>query len=232
MQKWIIILSILCVILLGGWFLVKNFSIIKIENKSLIKTNGKNINLNMPKPNQTLLNKETFKKKILMIIAWRGFRDEEYFNPKAVFEKNNFQVVTASNKAGIAIGAKGGKAKVDISLDKIDLDNYGAIVFSGGPRALDYLDNKEVYKIIQDTVNRKKILGAICISPVILAKSGVLQGKKATVWSSASYHQSIDELVKNGAKYVDQPVVKDGLIITANGPDVAKKFGQEIINSF
>ncbi len=56
-----------------------------------------------------------------------------------------------------------------------------------------------------------------------------MQGKQATVWSSPDYQQPIQILKKGGARYLDQSVVIDEQIITANGPASAKDFGKAIV---
>ena len=170
-------------------------------------------------------------KKILMIIAFRDFRDEEYFLPKEIFEKEGFIVKTASTKKGTALGADGGEVEVDFSLDEVDVSQFDAILFVGGPGALKYLDNEKSYQIAKETLNQGKILGAICIAPVILAKAKVLEGKKATVWSSPLDKTGIKILKENGAEYLAQDVVQDGKIITANGPQSAKKFAEKILKN-
>ena len=170
-------------------------------------------------------------KKILMIIAFRDFRDEEYFLPKEIFEKEGFVVKTASTKKGTALGADGGEIEVDFSLDEVDISQFDAVLFVGGPGALKYLDNEKSYQIAKETLNQEKILGAICIAPVILAKAKVLEGKKATVWSSPLDKTGIKILKENGAEYLAQDVVQDGKIITANGPQSAKKFAEKILEN-
>jgi len=169
-------------------------------------------------------------KKAVFVIAWRGFRDEEYFVPKQVLEKQGVKVYTASLEKGEAIGAGGKKTKVDLLQDEFDPLDYDALIFVGGPKALDYLDNENSYKMARKVAENNKILGAICISPVVLAKAGVLKGKKATVWSSIVHKEPIEILKENGAIYVNQKVVVDGNIVTGNGPSAAEEFGREIIN--
>jgi len=164
-----------------------------------------------------------------MVIAWRGFRSEEYFEPKRILEQAGVVVKTASVEKGIAKGTGIGSTKVDLLIGEINPLDFDAVIFVGGPQALQYLDNQNSYRIIRETVKCGKILAAICISPTILAKSGVLQGKKATVWYSAVNRQPIEILKENGANFVDQDVVQDGNIITANGPGAAKKFGKTIL---
>ena len=46
-------------------------------------------------------------KSIVMIIAFRDFRDAEYFVPKEILEEAGVEVKTASNKLGVAVGADG-----------------------------------------------------------------------------------------------------------------------------
>ncbi len=169
--------------------------------------------------------------KIAMIIAFRGFRDEEYFIPKNTFESKNFKVTTCSTKKGKAIGKLGGEANVDILLSEVRPEDYDAVVFVGGPGAVNYIDNEICHQIAKETVNKGKVLGAICIAPAILAKAGVLEGKKATVWSSVIDKSAVKILKNSGAEYIPDSVVVDGAIVTAPGPKFAKDFAETVINT-
>lgn len=171
----------------------------------------------------------------MMVIASRDFRDAEYFVPKEVLETTGVKIITASNKSGTAVGADGGEVEVDLLLSELKTANFDAVVFIGGPGALQYLDNQESYKIAQETISRGKLLAAICIAPAILAKAGVLEGKKATVWTSVMDKSAVKILEDNGALYEDRPVVIDGKIVTGSGPAAAQEFGEtirELLTSF
>jgi len=63
----------------------------------------------------------------------------------------------------------------------------------------------------------------------ILARAGVLENRKATVWTSALDRRPIQQLKDGEATYENKPVVVDGNIITANGPQSAKEFGKTIL---
>ncbi|MCX6731783.1 MAG: DJ-1/PfpI family protein, partial [Candidatus Parcubacteria bacterium] len=164
---------------------------------------------------------------VLIIIAFRDFKDEEYFRPREILEKNNISVKTASTERGLAIGVEGGEVEIDFLVSEINLNDFDAVVFVGGPGALKYLDNNVSYEIAQKTIAAGKILAAICISPVILAKAGVLKNKKATVWSSELDKSPIKILKQNNAIYEDKPVILDAKILTANGPSAAAEFGEK-----
>ncbi|MGB9612838.1 MAG: DJ-1/PfpI family protein [Candidatus Margulisiibacteriota bacterium] len=164
-------------------------------------------------------------KKVLMIIAFEGFRDEEYQQPKTVLEKAGVEVTTASSKLGTATGKLGMKAKVDITLDQVKVSGYDAVLFIGGPGCYNYYDDPTCHKIAQETVKEGKILGAICAAPGILAQAGVLKGKKATMFADDG------TLAKGGAIYTGKGVEIDGKIITATGPSTAKAFGEAILKA-
>jgi len=102
-------------------------------------------------------------------------------------------------------------------------------LFIGGSGAQEYIGDENCYRVARETVKAGKILGAICIAPAILAKAGVLEGKKSTVWSSAMDRSAVKILESSGAKYLAEPVVVDGKIVTASGPIAAKKFAEKII---
>ncbi len=165
------------------------------------------------------------KMKIAMIIAKDGFRDEEYFQPKDVFVKTNFEVDTYSSSTGTAKGMLGATVKVEKTIDQLKVDEYDAVIFVGGMGSAEYWDNPLAHKIAQETIKQNKLLAAICIAPVTLAKAGVLKGKNATVFPSEA-----GQLKKYGANYTAKDVEVDGKIVTASGPSAAKQFAETIKN--
>jgi len=210
MKKVLIIIVIIVIIVIIGVLVYQKIQ--KAEEKEVVMPN-------------ILQNK-----KIAMIIAFRDFRDEEYFIPKKILEGTGAEITTVSNKSGIAVGADGGDVEVNLLLESLNPVDFDAIVFIGGPGCLGNLDNEESYRIIQETVSQNKVLASICISPVILAKAGVLEGKKATVWSSIMDKSAVKILKNSGVIYQSDSVVVDGKIVTADGPAAAKKFAEAIIN--
>lgn len=170
-------------------------------------------------------------KKIAMVIAFRDFRDEEYFIPKEILEAVGAEITTVSSSLGKAIGKLGGDTEVDVLLKDLKVQEYDVILFIGGPGAQQYFDDGTAHQIAKEAVENSKVLGAICIAPAILAKAGVLQGKKATVWKSALDKSAVKILEQNGAVFKSDAVVVDGKIITANGPEAAQDFAKAIIDS-
>lgn len=166
-----------------------------------------------------------------MIIASKNFRDEEYFIPFEIFQKAGARVTTASSVKGEIIGIEGGEARSTLTLAEINVRNFDAIVFIGGNGAREYFDNNNAHKIVHETILTKKILAAICIAPIILARTGVLKEKTATVWSSIVNKNWKKELEEVGCTVSKKRVVQDKRIITADGPSVAKEFAEVIVKA-
>lgn len=162
-----------------------------------------------------------------MIIAPTNFRDEEYFVPKQVFENAGLEVVTASKNTQTAQGKLGKKARVDVDYSTQNTSDYDALVFVGGGGALVYENDPIVNNLIKEAATENKIIAAICIAPRILVASGILNNKKATAWNG---DREQEKLINQVGQFINEPVVVDQNIITANGPESAKEFGLVIVN--
>ncbi|MFA6461226.1 MAG: DJ-1/PfpI family protein [Candidatus Woesearchaeota archaeon] len=165
--------------------------------------------------------------KALFVVAQRGYQDQEYGVPKQILEEKGIEVVTASKEGGTCVGAQGGMIKDSISLADVKIDVYNLIVFIGGSGAQAYSSDEEALNIAREGFNHYKLLGAICIAPIILARSGVLRGRKATVWNKDGRQEAI--LSNSGAKYTGEAVTVDGKIVTANGPEAASEFARTLL---
>ena len=212
MKKYLIFLGIIIILVIIGSLIYKGLPKKEINNKEKISM-----------PENILQGK-----KVAIIMAFKDFRDVEYFVPKEILEKAGATVIPVSTQKGTAIGADGGDVEINLTLEELKPADFDSIVFIGGPGTLKYLDNETSYKIAKESVSQNKVLGSICISPVILAKAGVLNGKKATVWSSAFDKSSIKILKENGVTYIPEEVVIDGKIVTGNGPEAAEEFGTKL----
>jgi len=166
--------------------------------------------------------------KVLLLIASKSYQPFEYGEPKRILEEAGHQIITVSDKVGVAQAVyDGSSVQVDLSLDEVSIDNGDALFLIGGHGALDYLDNEKTYNLLQAWQKSGKPYGAICISPRILAKAGVLKNKKATGWDKDNKLAEIFE--KEGVEYVRENVVVDGNVITGNGPGAAEEFGEKIV---
>ncbi|MDD5255697.1 MAG: DJ-1/PfpI family protein [Candidatus Omnitrophica bacterium] len=165
-------------------------------------------------------------KKAVMVIAPEKFRDEELLEPKEVLEKAGIAVSVASMRLDGCRGTLGTQYKADMLFRDVRSGDYDAFIFVGGAGASVYWDDPSAHALAVEAAKKNKIVAAICIAPVTLAKAGLLQGKRATVWPSEA-----SQLTAAGARYSASPVEKDGNIITGSGPAAAREFGEEILKA-
>lgn len=165
--------------------------------------------------------------EILMILAPGRFKDEEYEKPRKIFERNNHKITIASTITTRDIyGMAGKKARADILLDNVDVSKFDAFVFIGGLGMKELWDNPKAHEIAKEAAAKGKVLSAIEIAPVILARAGVLEGKRATV-----YYSEQKEITSRGGTYAGNPVVIDGNIVTGKGPESSDEFGVAVLKA-
>lgn len=162
----------------------------------------------------------------LFIIAPKNFRDEELFHPLAVLEKAEIVCMIASLEVGKCIGSKGGEIEAQIGINQINAEDFDAVIFIGGGGSEIYFENAAAQLLAKKAFASEKIVAAICAAPVILAKAGILKGKKVTCFSAEEFEKALEE---NGAILTRSDLEVDGKIITANGPKAANAFGEKIV---
>jgi protease I len=121
----------------------------------------------------------------------------------------------------------GATADPHTTIDKVNIDDFDAVIFVGGSGSEIYFENPRALQIAKEAYSKNKVVTAICIAPSILANARLLEGRQATVWAGDKKYVNI--LQSNGASYTGEPVVEDGRIITANGPEAARQFGATIV---
>jgi len=156
-------------------------------------------------------------------VAPERFRDEELLEPKRLLEAAGATVTVASTRPGLATGMLGASVAVATTVQRVDAAAYDALVLAGGAGAPPHLWESEPLRALVRTLHAAgRPLGAICLSPPVLARAGVLAGRRATTFPA---DRAILELKRGGALYVGDPVVRDGTIVTASGPEAAAAFG-------
>lgn len=160
---------------------------------------------------------------ILYVIAPERFRDEELLEPKRALEHAGHHVTIASTRSCTASGMLGARVPAAAFSETAD-KTWDAIVVAGGSGSPDHLWD---FQPLLTAIKRQEgVVGAICLSGAVLARAGVLSGKRATVYASP---RALAELKRAGATYVDEPVVTDGSIVTASGPEAAPAFGAALV---
>jgi protease I len=163
---------------------------------------------------------------VVMIIAPKNYRAEELAQPRHVLEQAGHVVTVASTQHGECAAVPQGSARATASLREVDPARFDGVVFVGGPGARVLFDDPDAHRIAREATRLGKVVGAICIAPSILARAGVLRGKRVTCFPSETR-----ELSLAGAVLEAKPVMRDDLLVTANGPEEAAHFGAVLITA-
>jgi protease I len=167
--------------------------------------------------------------KILITVAPEKFRDEELAEPVAAFQKAGIEFDIASTRRGPCTGMLGAKTTATISFEEIDPKRYEGLVIIGGTGAQVHLwEDDLLTELVKFFHQSGKVVAAICLAPAVLARAGILKGKKATYYESPA---SFREMKIGGAILTNAPVVKDGRIITANGPAASRAFSDAVVQA-
>lgn len=159
--------------------------------------------------------------KVLVPIL-QGFEEIELVSIVDILRRAGIKVVLAGRSEAIN-GAHNITLKCDCNLSEVNVGEYSAIALAGGYDGMINLCNDDfVIKALQDLNTQGRLVAAICASPIVLGKAGVLKNK-FTCYPSCEY--SID----SNAKYCKEKVVVDENIITANGPASATLFALAIV---
>ena len=165
-------------------------------------------------------------KKAALIVPSQNFREEEFFETKRALDAAAIQTVIASTRIGILRGILGRMTEANILVGQLRVENFDAIIFIGGPGAVEYVANPAALNLAREAVRQRKILAAIDTAPTILANAGVLTGVRAT-----SFLSERNRLILAGALYTGIPVEQDRWIITSSGPAASIQFGRAIADA-
>lgn len=151
-----------------------------------------------------------------------GFEEIEALTAIDVLRRGLVEVVTASlTGERNVVGAHGVSVLADTSMDELEreINSFGALLLPGGGEGTSNLMRDErLLSIIRKFVREEKFVCAICAAPMVLAKAGVLEGRRATCYPAPSCVEAL------GEAYDEAPVIVDGNIVTGSGPGSAMLF--------
>lgn len=170
-------------------------------------------------------------KPVLLVVASKGYQPVEFENTKKALISAGILVAVASTRKGIAtakpIEGYPESTLVDYAISEIKPEMIAGIFLIGGQGALESLDTDETHRLLRLVAQESIPYGALCISPRIVARAGLLKDKRATGWNGDGKLAEIFD--EHGVEYDDQSVVVDGNVITADGPSAAHLFGEAIV---
>lgn len=160
---------------------------------------------------------------MIYIFLANGFEETEAVTPIDILRRCGKEVITVGIGDNIIKSSHGVAVVTDTEDKLISLDeNLEGIILPGGmPGTLNLEASEVVQKSIDHCIANNLYIGAICAAPSILGHKGILKGRKAVCFTGF-------ESQLEGAEVSDEPVVRDGNIITSRGAGTAVGFGLKL----
>ncbi len=152
-----------------------------------------------------------------------GFEELEAVTIIDILRRVNISVTTLFLQNNPVIGSHNIAITADANIDDISSEKYSLIVLPGGqPGSTNLKNDARIISLIKEICSTSGYAAALCAAPIVLAASGVLEGKKATCYPGY-------EAELKGATVISDTVVHDGNVITSKGPGTAIPFVLKII---
>jgi len=165
------------------------------------------------------------KKKVLVILA-EGFEEIETITPIDILRRAGIEVIVAGLDREEVAGSRGVVIKTKMKLSEYSSVPDAIVLPGGSPGAENLAKSSRVKELVLDMNSKGKLICAICASPaLVLAPTGILDGKKATCYPGMEKNFSVD------IKFSKDSVVQDGNIITSRGPATALPFVLKIVEN-
>ncbi len=146
-----------------------------------------------------------------IIITGPGFEDSEFIYPFYRLQEAGFLVDIVTSNDETAKGKHGVAASPTVRINALHAEEYHLLVIPGGHEAPDRVRQVQaILDFIRAAHERGNPISSICHGPWVLISAGIMKGKKATCYIGCK-----DDLINAGAFYLNEPVVTDGRIVTA-----------------
>ncbi len=155
------------------------------------------------------------------------YQEMEFWYPYYRLKEAGAEVVAVGPEAGKIYKSKHGyPAKADKTAGEVRAQDFDAVIIPGGYAPDLMRRNEHMVNFVRDMYEHGKVVAAICHAGWMLCSAGILEGKRAT-----SFFSIQDDMRHAGARWVDEPVVRDGNLITARVPDDLPQFCQAILEA-
>ncbi|MEM7826958.1 MAG: DJ-1/PfpI family protein [Candidatus Aenigmatarchaeota archaeon] len=150
-----------------------------------------------------------------------GFEEIEAITIIDVLRRAKIDVTVVGLITTVVEGSHNIKVIIDKRFSEINPEQFDALVLPGGsPGYINLANSNTILNLVKDFNQKKKIIGAICGAPIVLAKAGILEDKIATCYPG---------LENKIPRPREGSVIVDKNIITSKGPGTAMSFALKLV---
>lgn len=160
------------------------------------------------------------------IIVEEGFEDAELRVPYDRLRRAGHEVVVVGREAGKTLAGQRREAEITTarSIREAAARDFDALVIPGGRSPDELRLDPLMVDFTRQMVETGKPVAAICHAGSLLIEAEVVDDRTLTSWPSIR-----TDLVNAGARWIDEPVVEDGNLITSRRPDDLEAFSDAVL---
>jgi protease I len=165
----------------------------------------------------------------VLIMASNGFEQDELFVPLERLRAAGCEVKLAAPSPepirATVLDDPGEWITPDLAIDEAQAAEWDALLLPGGLINPDHLrTNPNAVALVRAFLDAGKAVGAICHGPWLLIEAEGVRGRRVTGWRSIR-----TDLRNAGGRVEEGPVVTDGTVVTAVGPQDSAAFADALL---
>lgn len=156
----------------------------------------------------------------VLFLAYPQYADFEIAHALFLLRKIGKAKITTVSVNGKSVESVGGlRTHVEFSISEINVKNFDLILIAGGDGVREIIDEEIVISMLSSAYILDIPIASICASATLLAKAGILNGRKFTCLTST--YENNKTLFKNST-YSGEDIEVEKSIITAKGTAFAE----------
>ncbi len=155
---------------------------------------------------------------MIYVLLADGFEEIEAIEPIDIMRRAGLSVKTVGVSDKLVTGSHNITVTADILIDEVDTADMELLMLPGGPGHTNLVESEKVQALIRFAADNEIYISAICASPSVIGRLGLLKGRKATCFPG------FEEFLE-GAEVLCDKAVADGKFITGKGAGAAADFG-------
>lgn len=159
---------------------------------------------------------------MVYVLLVNGFEDVEAIEPIDIMRRAGIGVKTVGVMGKNVTSSHNITIETDILIDDVDIEDMEMLVLPGGPGHTNLDESAKVQGLISCAMENDIYIAAICASPSILGKRGILDGKRYTCFPG------FEKFCENGI-FTGEKATLDGKILTGKGAGAAADFGFKMV---
>jgi len=161
---------------------------------------------------------------VLVVVPDLGFDDQALRHARSCLYNVHVGTRTVSTESEQPVmGRLQDEFQVDGGVSGETMEPYAGVVFVGCERESGFLDQPDVQRLAREAAQAGKVIGAWGRSVAVLARAGVLAGRRVTGHPAVA-----GEVRRAGGRYSGRQLERDGTLVTGLDEAVGMRLGKSL----